>query len=52
MATKVERDAVTGQDYLPEALKDHRYYSPVGRGYEKHIVEAQRLREQEKEKKK
>jgi len=30
-------DALVAQDYLPEALKGHRYYQPIGRGFEQQI---------------
>ncbi|MFA7535151.1 MAG: replication-associated recombination protein A [Desulfuromonadales bacterium] len=32
-------DAYVAQDYLPEALRDRRFYRPAGRGYEKLIKE-------------
>jgi putative ATPase len=35
-------EAMTGQEYLPEALRDRRYYEPSDRGHEREI--AQRLR--------
>ncbi len=35
-------DAVTDQEYLPEELREHRYYEPTDRGHEREI--AQRLR--------
>lgn len=45
------KDAVTEQNYLPEALQAKRYYSPTDRGYDREIAELMRQRKEGKEKK-
>jgi len=45
------KDAVAEQDYLPEALKARRYFSPTDRGYDAKIAELMRQRKEGKEKK-